>query len=185
MRIKLSLIVLAVVVMASSVAVADHHEHGPPMGAPEQMKKVADMEGEWTVAVKMRMSPDQEWSTSTATAVISPVLSGGAQKMEYMGSMMGMPFEGLQVLFYDRVEGRYESLWIDNMSARGSTMTGNFVDGNLVMTGEDVHDGVPYGMRSTTIRKSDSVVAWTMEMSMDGGDTWFVSMDTTYTRKSS
>jgi hypothetical protein len=157
----------------------------PPMGPPEEMKALAFMEGEWDVEVKWRMDPEAEWTTETATASNKSILSGAVHQSHWKGTMMGMPFEGLEIKTYDREEKRYESIWVDNMGARTSHMSGQLEGDKMVMEGEDLHEGAPYKMRMTMEKRSNDELFYIAETSYDGGETWGKTMEMVYKRKSS
>jgi hypothetical protein len=166
-----------------AVLAQDEQMQMPPMGPPEEVKKLAFLEGEWAVAVKHRMAPEGPWEESSATVTVQPILGGAAYQSSFDATMMGMPFEGIGIDSYNRELGQYESYWIDSMGAKSSMMTGNFEGEKLVMQGEDMMMGQKMWNRATSIKKSADEVHWSMETSTDGGETWYESMQMVYTRK--
>lgn len=174
-----------------TAAPADHHETGagaaemPPMGPPEEMKIVEAMNGEYDVKFFYKMDPtSEEWVETAATATLSSVVAGGAQKMEFEGNMMGMPFQGVGLTSYDRYTQQWQMTWVDSMGARISMYTGSFDDGKMVVTGEDMGpDGATYKARLTTYNITDDGYDWLYELSMDGGATYIKGAKATYTRK--
>ena len=46
--------------------------------------------------------------------------------MEYKGSFMGMPMEGVGLSGYDNTRARYTSVWNDNMSTSTMVSTGDY-----------------------------------------------------------
>lgn len=151
------------------------------MGRPAQMDVLKWAEGEWTAKVSFRMGPDQPWAESAAKATIAPVLDGCAQKMTFDGEMMGMPFKGVDHTTYSRERGRYESVWVDTMSAHFSHMHGNFEGDKMVMYGKEKMGDIEFQVRNTTTKVSNDEMHWTMENSADG-QTWFTAMKVVYTR---
>ena len=187
MKIFLTLIALTLLV---APAIADHHEGGqpaagemPPMGKPAEMDELSFFHGEWTVDMKYKMDPAGEWMTTTGTAVSKPVLNGCANRMEFSADMMGMPFKGVDHTTYNRETGQYESVWIDDMGAKMSMMSGGFEGDKIVMTGTDMWQGQKFHTKSVATKVSDDEVQWSMYMSMDGGETWLENMNMTYKRK--
>lgn len=155
----------------------------PPMGRPAEMDELEFMQGDWDVTMKYRMGPQMPWQESTGKATTEAILDGCAQRMDFTGNVMGMEMHGFDITTYNRETDQYESAWFDDMGARMSTMAGNFdEDGNLVMTGTDVQGGVEMDVRTTSRIESEDEVQWTMEMSVDGGQSWFESMQMVYTR---
>jgi hypothetical protein len=153
----------------------------PPMGAPPEMKMVTGMEGVYDVEFKYKMDPGAtEWTTAPATVTITNILDGAAQRMEWKGDMLGMPFHGIGFLCYDRQTKRWQNTWIDNMAARLSYYEGTMVNGTMVLEGIDMMEGQKVHSRNTTSNITDSGFEWKMEMSMDGESyaTWATAVYT-------
>ncbi len=190
MKTRLILAALAMVALLLPLAAAAQHDEGagpegmPPMGAPEEMKTLAFMHGEWHVVMEMRMGPEAPWTKTEGTAVITSILSGCANYMQFTGTVMGMPFEGTETSSYNRETGKFESMWIDNMSAHATHMSGAWVDGKMVMEGTDLYQGNKLYNRTTSTKLSDDELNWQMESSMDG-ENYYTGLRMTYTRKSS
>jgi hypothetical protein len=169
--------------LAASGAFAQEHGEGmPPMGAPEQMKSVDFLLGEWDVDVMVRMDPESEWMESKGTAKTVLELDGCVQTMHFEGEMMGMPFVGKDTMTYNRETQRFESFWIDSMSAHAAMSYGDWKGDSIVMSGSDQMMGESYQMRTTTTKVSAKEVAFVMEMSMDG-ENWYEGMKMTYHKK--
>ncbi len=193
MKAKSLLTALALSALLATTALAgDEHGHSAdsaaagdwgPMGPPAELSEVMYMVGNWEGDVAMKMAPDAPWTKSKATTSCETILGGGALRQHFMGEVMGMPLEGWYTMTFDRQEGQYEATWIDNMACRESTSHGNFVDGTLVLTGIDIHNGQTMHMRYTTNKISDDKYDWVMEQSMDG-ENWFDGMKISYTRVS-
>ncbi len=154
----------------------------PPMGRPAPMDQIAFMQGDWNVTMAFRMGPDQPWQETTGASHVDTILDGCVQRMDFRSEIMGMPFHGIDHTSYNRERQRFESIWIDDMSAKFSQMSGNFVDGKLVMAGTDIMMGTEVQVRSTSEQVSDDEVRWNMEQSTDG-ENWFTSMKMSYERK--
>ena len=140
------------------------------------------MHGEWAVEMSY-MDEAGEWVATTGTATSKPVLNGCANRMDFAAEMMGMPFNGVDHTTFNRETGQYESVWMDDMSAKMSVMSGNFEGEALVMTGIDMWQGMKYHSKAVSQKISDDEVSFVMSMSMDGGETWMENMKMTYTRK--
>lgn len=180
----LASVALGLLLFAVPTFAQEGAEGMPPMGPTQELKELGWMQGEWTAEMQFRQMPDAPWETSTATCTISSVMDGCIQRTDFQSTLMGMAFGGEETLTYNREKKQYESIWIDSMSARPTYTAGIFEDGKLVMSGEDIMMGMPYKMRTTSVKVSDTQMDWTMEMSMDGGATWFESMKATYKKKS-
>jgi Protein of unknown function (DUF1579) len=191
-RFAIAVAVLAAMGVSTSAALAqqnDHegHDHAaeaamPPMGRPAEMDQISFMLGNWAVEMNIRMGPGQEWQKSEGRAEVTAVLDGCAQRMDFSGAVMGMPFQGVDHSTYNRETKRFESVWLDNMGARMSSSYGNFNDdGQLVLMGEAMENGMKMKTRTISAQVNENTVSWTMEMSMDG-ESWFQNMEMTYTR---
>lgn len=74
------------------------------------------MVGEWTVATKSWMSPDQPPMESPPGISKSELLFDGRYvKTEHSGDMMGMQFQGLGYTGFDNFRKQYWMTWFDNM----------------------------------------------------------------------
>lgn len=156
----------------------------PPMGPPAQMKDIAFMQGEWTVDMQVKMDPSADWESYTGEASVVPSLDGCIQRMDFTSQIMGMPFKGVGFDTFNRETGQYESFWIDTMSAHMSKMSGNFKDGKLMQSGEDMMMGQPQLTKSWIEKRSNDEVYMEMSVSTDQGKTWMTNMKMTYRRKS-
>ncbi len=181
------LALIALVVLAPAVS-ADHHassEHAmPPMGAPEEMKQIAAMAGDYDVVFSYKMDPmADEWTETTATATFTNVLDGAAQQMTFDGEMLGMPFAGIGMVTYDRETKQFQNMWVDSMSARISVYTGNFTDETtMVVEGEDRGMGMTFQSRLTSYNMTDEGWDWKYEMSLDGTN-YMETAKATYRKK--
>ena len=188
-RIVLAASVLCLVTV--TVGFADHHETGqaseggmPPIGPPAEMKQLEGMNGEYTVKFMYKMDPmSEEWLETDATAVLSTVAGGAAQQMLFEGEMMGMLFQGVGLTTYDRATQKWQSTWVDSMGARISMYTGDFEDGTMVVTGQDIGpDGNKFHSRLTNYNMTDAGFDWKYEMSMDGTN-YLEAAKATYRKK--
>jgi len=154
----------------------------PQMGPPQELQQLAKMVGSWNYAGEMRMSPDAPWTPHTAYNVNSFVCGGAAFQTDFTGPMMGMEMKGLGLITFDRETGKWQSIWTDNLAGRISYYEGDFKDGKLVVSGQDEMQGQTSYTRTTYLDITDTTHKFTMESSMDG-QSWFVSMQGTYTKK--
>ena len=78
---------------------------------------------------------------------------------------------------------KWVTTWGDSMGARISMYTGTFEDGEMVVEGEDMSQGMTFQSRLTTYNITESGWDWKYEMSMDGGANYVEGAKATYTRK--
>jgi len=181
MKRGICLVVLGCVALLTA-APALAQEGMPPMGAPEEMKLITKMDGQYDVAFKFRMDPTAEYQESQANCTISTILDGSCQQMEFSGAMMGMPFQGIGWTTYSRGLGKWQTTWVDNMGASISYYLGEMMDGKMVFEGEETApDGSKWHSRNTTFNITDDSFDWKMEMSTDGEE-YFTTAMATYTR---
>lgn len=72
--------------------------------------------GDWDVEVTYWMAPGEPPTKSTATFKGRMLLDGRYLEMTFDGFMMGQAFEGIQLIGFDNLEQKYNTLWIDNTS---------------------------------------------------------------------
>jgi len=106
---------------------------------PEHMK-LAELTGNWTYTVKMWMSPAETNPMETEGKGEAKMIIGGRfLQLNNSGSFMGMPFEGMSIIGFDRRGKEYTTVGFDNMgtywvSAKGTVDT---TSGSIVMYGKD------------------------------------------------
>lgn len=74
------------------------------------------MVGSWVAQTTLWTTPGQPPTTSQNTFDGTMILGGRFVSLTYKGTMMGMPFEGVQITGYDNLQKKYITLWIDNTS---------------------------------------------------------------------
>ena len=184
------LAVMLLAVMVVSVAAQDSTKSSasaqmPPMGAPDQMKEMAYMVGEWDVKGELFLDPASNYSMSfTAKATFEYALDSAALIMHYQSSMMGMPrYLGMSITTYDREKQQWQDVWMDNMSARMAMMTGQETGDMRVMEGKDTYQGKEMLSRQTSSNITKTSYDWKLEQPLDQGKTWRTIMTATYTKK--
>lgn len=110
----------------------------PMMPTPEQMKAWMDFStpgeghkaleafvGDWKGVVKGCDCNDPN-KTSESLIFTKSIMGGRYLEESYSGEMMGMPFEGRNLIGYDNDKKKYHSYWIDNMGTAGTFMEGDY-----------------------------------------------------------
>jgi hypothetical protein len=90
----------------------------------EMHQLLAKMAGEWTVAVKFQMGPDQPMMDATAECRAEMVLGGGFLKKNYTSEMMGQPFYVEETLGYDGLRGHFFQMTIESNATGYLFVTG-------------------------------------------------------------
>lgn len=116
--------------------------------APDENHVVLEqLAGSWSHEVQFYPAPGAEPMAMTATSTSEMTMGGRYLVTEIDGDFLGTPFEGREVMGYDKVRGQYFALFHDNMSTgpmiswgswdpatRTMSMEGTFADpmtGNL------------------------------------------------------
>lgn len=115
----------------SATAMRTMMEVGTP-GAEQAMLAKAD--GNWKAEVTMWMDPAAPPMKSTGTMTNKMILGGRYQQSNFKGDMMGMPFEGVGTVGYDKARKVWVSTWVDNMSTAIMTMEGTWDDATKTAT---------------------------------------------------
>lgn len=194
-KLKMLFVLAMIVVVIGAAAIAGDEPSGkteteqttqmPPTGPPEQMKMLSDLPGTWNVDQQWKMSPeDTTWQSFPGVSVYKEILDGCAMQFTMKSQMMGMPYEGLGIITYNRETGKWQTIWIDNMGAGMGYYQGDFKNGKFVVSGEEKWQGQTYHSRITTYNITPQKFDWMFEMSTDGGKTWMVMGKSVYTKKS-
>jgi hypothetical protein len=180
-------IIPVLIIMAAAALAADKPatSEAPPMqmGAPAEMKQLAMLIGTWDVAAQVKPGPNAEWVASKATCTFTSILDGAGMQEAYQGDFGGMPFNGTGIFCYNRETKKWQTSWIDNMSAMLSLYEGDYSNGKLVCSGEDKMNGMVMQSRISMSNITDKKFDWLLEESMDGGKTWMQFMKAVYTKK--
>jgi hypothetical protein len=87
-------------------------------------KMLAKDDGVWEEDITLWMSPGAPPTKSTATVTNKMILGGRYQESRHVGSINGMPFEGMGLTGYDNAKKVFVSSWVDNMSTGIMNMEG-------------------------------------------------------------
>ncbi len=174
-------------------------DYGPnPMENPEYMQAMmeAGMPGEehteltkgvgyWNVTGTHWMTPDGEGIPMEATATVKELFGGRYITQEFKMSWEGMPFEGMLIMGFNKNNGEYFNMWIDNMSTGYSIATGyEDEEGAIHMHGTAYDPLAPGGRPFRTVTWDVSDNEFVMQMwgstSPDGEE--FKQMEMTYKR---
>jgi hypothetical protein len=156
-------------------------------------KRMQEMAGEWSYAVKWWMSPDAPPAESSGTAVVRSVMGGRyvisdhAGKMQMPGpdgKMADMEFNGMSVEGFDNVKKKFVSSWIDNMGTGIMNSEGTYDADTRTLTYTGEYEPMP-GMK-TKIKQLIKVVDkdhHTMEYFELRGGKEVKTMEISYRRK--
>ncbi len=76
------------------------------------------LQGRWKAEVQYWMLPDTDPVTSTGVMTNAWALEGRFLQLDYVGSVMGQPFQGFGHIGYDKVREQYVGYWVDSMGTQ-------------------------------------------------------------------
>jgi hypothetical protein len=142
------------------------------MAPNENHEYLKNFVGEWDVTTTSWMMPGAEPMVSKNSSSAEMILGGRFLKMVFKGTMMGQPFEGIQINGYDNHLKKFISFWIDNSSTSFFLLSGTLDETEKAMTEQaewaDPMTGGTMKVRTTT--KWVSQDEFVYEMFMIGPD---------------
>lgn len=94
--------------------------------APEHAS-LQQMVGTWDCAAKFWMDPAAPPMETKGQSVNDSVLGGRFVTQHFtMPDFMGMPFEGMGAVGFDKQQGKFVNVWVDNFGTAMILMTGDF-----------------------------------------------------------
>lgn len=149
-------------------------------------RKLAPLVGEWKAEVKCWMAPDAPPTLTTGAAKTSWIMNGRFIQQEFKGEFMGKPFRGMSFTGYDNVRGKYNSVWIDDMSTTMFTSEGEADAEGKVLTFSGNYSCAMTGEKHKTAKQIYRIVSqdkhiFEMHNPDKTGDS--KTMEITYTRQ--
>lgn len=93
-------------------------------GAPHKI--ISELAGNWKTTSQMWDKADSKPQAAKGAASFKMILGGRWLEQEFSGTVMGQPFQGMGLLGYDNVKGKYESHWFDSMSTGSMKSEGDY-----------------------------------------------------------
>ena len=93
---------------------------------PQHKQLAEHLAGTWTTKQTVWMDPSAPPMTETGKATITPIFGGRQLRMDFTGSFMGQPFEGVGYNGYDINAGKYINSWTDSGSTAVMNATGDY-----------------------------------------------------------
>ncbi len=161
------------------------HKMMEQMAAPgPQHERMQSSVGTWKTEMKHWMGPGEP-TEATGVSVIKSVMGGRYLEEHFTSNMMGQEFVGHGVFGYDKIKGKYVSVWFDNMSTGLMFMEGTYDEATKTLTTKGEAEMMP-GMKSKMrivekeIDKNNRVME--MFMTMGEGAEEMKTMEIKYTR---
>jgi hypothetical protein len=137
--------------------------------------------GTWTTDVTWWENGAENKSKGTAT--FTEVYGGRYIHSDYHGEMMGMPFQGSMLMGFNKVQKKFESVWVDSWSTGLSTSSGTADSTGKVFTMAGVMDDPMTNQKMHTKEVTTfSGNTMTFEMSKVEGDKTEKMMTIVYTK---
>lgn len=142
--------------------------------------------GKWKATVKMWMKPGAPPSVEEHEMEGKLKFGGRYYVYKVQGTFMGMPFEGMNLTAYDKLNKKFISFWVDNMGT-GIYLT----EGQLDKTGkirtetgiwDDAARGSKMKVKNVTTLLSPDKFRFDMYMDMEMKGKYYKSMEITYTK---
>lgn len=90
--------------------------------------------GKWDVNTTMWEFPGNPPQSSKNSAEVTPLLGGRFIMTKFSGTMMGYPFEGVQIDGYDNIQKKFQTLWIDSTSTAFFLLAGSYDPATKTLT---------------------------------------------------
>lgn len=156
------------------------------MPVPEGMGPVIDMAGNWSVKTYIRQQPQAPWQESEREGNVVTRMRG-AQLEEALTGSDGT--EQFWTLSYDRFKETYRYSSISGQTNHLDILEGTFNDeGQLVLSNVKTDTswsgfGMTFHARATILDIAKEGFKVHTEISIDGGENWFLAAKEEYTRK--
>lgn len=145
---------------------------------------LAALEGKWAVETKAWMGPGEP-QLSKGEAEMKMVLGGRFLEQRYDALFMNQPFSGIGYSGFDNIQGKFFSVWMDNMSTHLYTEEGTLDTAGKVLTTTSQHPDpltgkMVKGRSTNTLVDKDTYVVEMYEPGPDGKEA--LTLQLTYRR---
>jgi len=150
-----------------------------------QHAELMKLAGTWKVQGKSWMDPAADPVEYAGESVFTPVLGGRFLRQEVHTPMMGMDFEGVGYLGFDKAIGKYVTVWLDSMGTGIMNLVGEQTVPGKAWSYAGKYHGP--GGQAVSFRQEISLTGAdgiTMEMYVDYGQGEAKCMEQVYTRAS-
>lgn len=126
----------------------------------EQHEWLAGFDGEYVGAVSGMLGE------SKGTNRIETELGGLWSIRRFESTLMGQPFEGLEILGYDPLKEKFVSVWVDSMTPLVMNMEGTYDAETKTLTMRGISRGMDgeVGEMVNTTEFEDGGMTWTMKV---------------------
>ncbi len=143
----------------------------PLVEPTKEHKWLASHAGEYAATMSGMMG------TSPGTCKIENLLGGLWNVTHFETKMMGQPFNGMEILGYNPLEGKFVSVWVDSMSTMLMTMKGSFDEKTNTLTMSGMSYGMDGGQAQMTNTTTYHDKGMSYKMMMEGQDTPAITIE--------
>ena len=153
-----------------------------PSGAPEELKALHWLDGDWDVTEKVKGKEGDAWIEQRGTVSYRIILDGAAVEESYSGSWDNKPVQAITWYTYNRMDKAFEMTTLNSYGAKVFTMgQGTLKDGVLTVYAEKKWEDKVVQLRWSLTQVDDDHFNVKMEHNKEGK--WEVSGTESYTRK--
>ena len=177
------------------VMVVDEIEVNPTLAAgwfklplAGDMGQLASLIGNWDVEVKSRPYPNMPWLESRTTSSIRSLAGGNLLEHEISYLDFGRRRHVQRQCSYDRFRDVFRIVLFDSLTSHSNVLEGRLEDGRLTAT--NLETGTTWGAKGKTYHTRELIYDLEpdrfkvdLELSTDGGETWFATVKLDYTRR--
>lgn len=151
-----------------------------------QHKYLENFVGQWNAVITTWLQPGAEPMVANCEVDAQMILGGRYLYFTMKGTMMGMPFEGININGYNNYKKEFFTLWLDNQSTAFVDSYGSLDEAGKVRTENGLWDD-PITRTKMKVKTIDTMVdkdkhVYDMIVMLPNG-TEFKSMTIVYTRK--
>lgn len=153
-----------------------------PSGAPEELKALHWLDGDWDVTEKVKSKEDGSWMEQKGSVSYRIILDGGAVEETYTGTWDTKPVQAITWYTYNRMDKTFEMTTLNSYSAKVFTMgKGELKDGVLTVYAEKKWEDKVIQLRWSLTQVDEDHFNVKMEHQKEGK--WEVSASEVYSRK--
>ncbi|MCX6566737.1 MAG: DUF1579 domain-containing protein [Candidatus Aminicenantes bacterium] len=156
------------------------------MAVNENHARLQFFAGVWDVKTTSWMMPGASPEVSQNSCQARSILGGRFILTEFKGTMMGQPFEGVQIVGFDNMQKNFVTFWIDSSSTSFFLLTGTSDPAGKVFADTaqwaDPMTGGTTPVRAVTTILGPDEYRYEMYMGLPEGSE-FKSMENIYTRR--
>ena len=180
MRVSVALCTIAFLALAMPSGAAG--QAASPSCGDAARGRLGDFEGTWRVTAVFRAG-DASWDSTSATATITPELSGCLLREDYRGERFGESYSYVALWGANGLDGApYQRTFAHSQHGLLILREGDFAGDTLVLRSKVMVRGQEIVEEDRVSRPTSSSFSLINRRSTDGGATWTTTRRSTYVR---